>query len=394
MDQQHDVGTGARSPEHRSFYLPWRRSGKQEGFDPLPHRVVRQRGRSRPGRGAAAVAAVLAATGSSLLVTGTSGATGASPATSAPSGTVNLVAYSTPEPAYAHLIADFNATAQGKNVTVTQSFGASGTQAKAVIAGQPADVVNFSTASDMEKLVTAKLVSPSWSSDPVTHGMVTDSVVAFVVPKGNPEHVTTWGDLLKNGVRIFTPNPFSSGSARWNLLAAYGAELKLGDSATQARAFLTTILQRTVVQDSSAADELTAFEQDGNPHDVLLDYEDDAIQAIRAGAQLSYVVPKQDILIENPIAVTTDSKDPAAAEAFLSYLLSPAGQTVWAKLGYRPVLPSVEAKFKSKFPHPAQLFKIEYLGGWDAVNNTFFGTSTSSPGIVTQIESSLGQTTA
>jgi sulfate transport system substrate-binding protein len=331
---------------------------------------------------------VLAATGSSLLVAGPSGAA------SEPSGTINLVAYSTPAPAYAHLIADFNATPQGKAVTVTQSYGPSGSQAKAVIAGQAADVVNFSTASDMEKLVSAKLVSSSWNSSAVTHGMVTDSVVAFIVPKGNPEHITTWGDLLKTGVRIFTPNPFSSGSARWNLLAAYGAELKLGDTATQARAFLTTVLQRTVVQDASAADELSAFEADGNSHDVLLDYEDDAIQAIRAGASISYVVPKQDILIENPIAVTANSSNSAAAQAFVSYLLSPAGQTVWAKLGYRPVLPSVEARFKNKFPHPKQLFKIEYLGGWDAVNNTFFSTSTSSPGIVTQIEASLGQTTA
>ncbi len=314
-------------------------------------------------------------------------------ASSEPSGTVNLVAYSTPEPAYAHLIADFNATPQGKSVTVTQSYGPSGNQAKAVIAGQPADVVNFSTATDMEKLVSANLVSSSWSSSPVTHGMVTDSVVAFVVPKGNPEHITTWGDLLKNGIRIFTPNPFSSGSARWNLMAAYGAEIKLGKTGAEARAYITTLLQRTVVQSASAADELTAFEQDGNKNDVLLDYEDDAIQAQRAGAQLSYVVPEQTILIENPIAITTNTKNAAAAQAFVGYLLSPAGQTVWAKLGYRPVLPAVEAKFKNKFPHPRELFKIENLGGWDSVNTTFFSTSTSSPGIVYQIESSLGQPT-
>ncbi|HEY3941124.1 MAG TPA: sulfate ABC transporter substrate-binding protein [Acidimicrobiales bacterium] len=332
-----------------------------------------------------------------MLATGTAMIGGALPASaaSAPSGTVNLVAYSVPSPAYAVQIKAFNKTKQGKNVTFSQSYGPSGSQAKAIVAGQPADVVNFASATDMETLLAANLVAPNWAFDPTTKGMVTDSVVVLVVPKGNPDHVKTWADLSKPGVRIFTPNPFSSGSARWNIMAAYGAELKLGKSTAQAQSYLGQLLKNTVVQSSSAANELQAFlaDEGSNKSDVFLDYESDAIQAIHAGTQISYVVPKQTILIENPIAVTTDAKNPTAAKAFVNYLLSAPAQKEWAKLGYRPVLPSVAAATKKSFPQPAQLFTIASFGGWDQVNNEFFSTSSSSPGIVTKIESNLGQTT-
>jgi len=322
------------------------------------------------------------------FASGTAGAT-------TPGGQVALVAYSTPAPAYGALTRAFQHTKEGKNVTFTQSFGASGSQSKAVAAGLPADIVNFSTATDMEALVAKNIVSSNWNSNTTTKGMVTDSVVVFVVPKGDPKHIATWADLVKPGIRIFTPNPFSSGSARWNIMAAYGAQLKLGDTAQQAQQYLKTLLQNTIVQGSSAANEYNAFVEDAaaNKSDVFLDYEDDAIQAIRAGGPISYVVPKQTILIENPIAVTTNTTNAPAANAFLAYLLSDAGQTEWAKLGYRPVLPSVASQWRKKFPHPAQLFTIESLGGWDTIANQFFSTSTSSPGIVTQIEASIGAAT-
>lgn len=314
-------------------------------------------------------------------------------AASSPSGTVNIVGYSTPAPAYQALIKDFNKTAIGKNISFTQSFGPSGSQAKAVTSGQPADVVNFSLASDMEKLVP-KFVAANWNANTTTKGMVTDSVVVFVVPKGNPNHITKWSDLLKPGVRVFTPSPFSSGSARWNIMAAYGAQLKLGDTPSEAQTYLQRLLQNTVVQGASAADEFQSFLADESAHkgDVFLDYEDDAIQAKRARRPISYVIPKQTILIENPIAVTTDASNATAAKDFVNYLLSSAGQLEWAKLGYRPVLPSIASKTRQLFPHPAQLFTIESLGGWDSVNNRFFSTTSGSLGIVTQIEQNLGQT--
>jgi sulfate/thiosulfate-binding protein len=313
----------------------------------------------------------------------------------ASSGTITLVAYSTPAPAYTQLITAFKKTTAGKQVTINPSYGASGTQSRSVAAGLPADVVNFSLVTDMEKLVP-KFISPSWNANPTTLGFVTDSVVAFAVPKGNPDHIANWSDLTKKNVRIFTPNPFSSGSARWNIMAAYGAELKLGKSSQVATNFVSTLLKKTVTQGASAADELTDFTNDAPNHknDVLIDYESDIIQAKRLGAPVTLVIPPQTLLIENPIAVVKTSSNLAAANAFVNYLLSVQGQTKWAELGYRSVLPSVEAKFAKTYPRPKGLFKIGFLGGWDQVATNFFSTSTSSPGVITKIESQLGVSTS
>jgi sulfate transport system substrate-binding protein len=340
-------------------------------------------------RGALAFLTATTVATSGVLATTAFGAT-------EPSGSITLVAYSTPAPAYTQLISDFQKTAAGAGVTVSPSYGASGTQARAVAAGLPADVVNFSLLTDMERLVP-KYVPTTWNSDPVTGGMVTDSVVVFVVPKGNPDHIEKWSDLLKPNVRVFTPSPFSSGSARWNIMAAFGAELKLGNTQQGAINFVTEILKKTVVQGASAADELTAFLNDAptNKGDVLLDYESDAIQAKRLGAKISYVIPPQTLLIENPIAVVQTSKNLPAAQAFVNFLLSKQGQADWANLGYRSVLPAVEAKFRKKYPDPKGLFKIGYFpGGWDTVATQYFSTSASSPGIITLIEEQLGVSTS
>jgi sulfate transport system substrate-binding protein len=301
-------------------------------------------------------------------------------------GSVNLVAYSTPKPAYTALIKAFNATSAGKGVTFTQSYGASGSQATSVVDGLPADVVNFSLSPDMQKLVKAGIVSSSWDSGS-TKGMVTNSIVSFIVRKGNPKHITSWASLVKSGVGVITPNPFSSGSAKWNIMAAYGAELNQGKSKAQAEAYLTDLLKHTVSQPSSASNALQTFLS--GEGDVLLDYEDDALYAQHKGEAISIVTPPQTILIQNPIAVTSNASDPTAAKAFVSYLLSPAGQKVWGQQGYRPVLPKVAAEFK--FPAPKKLFTIQSLGGWTKVNSTFFTPST---GTVAKIEQSLGQSTA
>ena len=166
-------------------------------------------------------------------------------------GSVNLVAYSTPKPAYAVLAKAFAATKAGAGVTVTPSFGPSGTQATSVVSGLPADVVNFSLEPDMTKVVKAGLVSSSWNTTP-TKGMVTNSIVSFIVRKGNPKHITTWADVVKSGVQVITPNVFSSGSAKWNLMAAYGAQISQGKSPAQAEAYLSKLLHNTVAQPSSA----------------------------------------------------------------------------------------------------------------------------------------------
>jgi sulfate transport system substrate-binding protein len=302
---------------------------------------------------------------------------------------LQLVAYSTPKKAYDALTTAFEQTSAGKGVSFGQSFGASGAQSRAVDSGQPADVVAFSTEPDMTRLVKDGIVAKSWDANP-EKGISSDSVVVMVVRKGNPKHISGWDDLVKPGVDVITPNPSTSGSARWNILAGYGAELKEGKTPAQALAYVKTLLSKNVsVQDSSAAAALQTFT--GGKGDVLLDYESDALAAEKSGDAIQIVYPKQTLLIETPIAVTAKSSHASQAQAFLNWQWSAAGQTIWAEQGYRPVLQSVASKYTSKFPTPPQLFTIDFLGGWKKVKDEFFAPSTGS---ITKIEEAAGVPTA
>jgi sulfate/thiosulfate-binding protein len=325
--------------------------------------------------------------GSSDSATSTSGASASAPKTA--STTLNLVAYSTPKKAYGALTTAFAATPAGKGVGFNQSFAASGSQSRAVATGLPADVVAFSTEPDMSTLVKDGIVASNWDANS-EQGISSDSVVVFVVRKGNPKHITSWADLTKPGVKVITPNPSTSGSARWNILAGYGAELKLGKTPAQALAYVKTLIGKNVSDEpSSASDALQAFT--GGEGDVLLDYESDGLAAEKAGDAVQVVYPKQTILIQTPIAVTAKSSHAAQAKAFLAYQWSAAGQTIWAQQGYRPVDPAVAKQFASTFPNPPQLFNIGYLGGWTSVKAKFFAPST---GLITKIEAAAGYPTA
>ena len=340
---------------------------------------------------AAAAALALAGCGGSSDATTNTGGSGASGATNAAATTtkLNLVGYSTPKTAYDALTSAFAQTSSGKGVGFGASFGASGSQSRAVDSGQPADVVAFSTTPDMTRLVDDKLVAADWNANP-EHGFSSDSVVVMVVRKGNPKHITGWNDLVKPGVSVVTPNPSTSGSARWNVLAAYGAQLKQGRSPAQALAYVHTLITKNVsVEDSSASSALQTFVS--GKGDVLLDYESDAIAAQKAGDKISYVIPKQTILIQTPIAVTAKSSHQAQAKAFLKYQWSPAGQKIWARQGYRPVLASVAKQFTKQFPTPPQLFTIGSLGGWAKAKTEFFDPSSGS---ITKIEQAGGFPTA
>jgi sulfate/thiosulfate transport system substrate-binding protein len=339
--------------------------------DPRPHRHPLRR---RSATGFVAAALMLTAAGPL-----------AAKASSAPV-TLNIVGYSVVKDAFAKLTAAYQKTAAGKNVTFNVSFGPSGTEASDVIAGQPADIANLALEPDMAKLVAAGDVSPNWDKG-IYGGMVTDSVVVFIVRKGNPEHIKTWADLVKPGVKVLTPNPFTSGGARWNILAAYGAQRELGESKAKAEAYLLKLFQHVPTQDASASAALADFLS--GTGDVLLDYEDDAILAQKSGADISYVIPPQTILIQNPLAVSAKSANAAAAKAFASYLLSSVGQTIWAQEGFRPVDPKVAAKFH--FPKPKKLFSISYLGGWTSVVKTFFDPTN---GIVAKVEQAVGESTS
>jgi sulfate/thiosulfate transport system substrate-binding protein len=297
---------------------------------------------------------------------------------------VALVAYSTPQEAYEKLIPAFQATPDGKGVTFSQSYGASGDQARAVSSGLPASLVALSLAPDVDKLVDAGLVADNWAGGK-DHGFVTNSVVVLGVRKGNPKNIHTWDDLIKPGVQVIEPNPFTSGGARWNVMAAYGAQIKQGKSPEQAQAYLEKFFKNVVVQDKSARDALQTFTS--GKGDVIVSYENEAITAQQKGKDIDYVIPDQTILIQNPAAVTKDGGP--AAQKFLDFLHTDEAQKIYASKGYRPVNSSLVDK--SKFPTPPQLFTIDDLGGWSEVTKKFFDPDT---GIVAKIEQGLGVSTA
>ena len=235
---------------------------------------------------------------------------------------LTLVAYSTPREAYAKLIPAFQKTAAGKDVSFSQSYGASGEQARAVINGLSADVIMLSLEPDMTELVEPGLVSKGWNRG-FYKGMVTNSVVVFVVRDGNPKRIKTWNDLLKSGVEVITPNPFTSGGARWNVMAAYGAWRKNGKTHKQAVANLEKLFRHVTVQDKSARESLQTFV--AGKGDVLLAYENEAALARKNGQPVQYVIPRSTILIENPIAVVNKTSHSREAYAFLNFLRDARG---------------------------------------------------------------------
>jgi sulfate/thiosulfate transport system substrate-binding protein len=293
-------------------------------------------------------------------------------------GTLSLVAYSTPEVVYDEIIPDFQKTPDGQGVKFKTSFGASGEQSRAVEGGLKADVVSFSIEPDMNRLVEADLVDPNWKQAP-HDGLVTTSVVSFIVRKGNPKNIKTWDDLLKDGIEVVTPNPFTSGAAKWNLLGAY-AHGGLG--------YVEKLITDHVeVQPKSGREALQAFT--GGEGDVLLSYEYEATTAQKKGEDVEYVIPPDTLKIDITLARTKDA--PQAARTFLDYVLSEPAQQRFADWGYRPVNEAVLEKNKSKFPAPEELKTIDDLGGWPKVNEELFDPE---KGSIAKIEEEAGVSTA
>ena len=300
---------------------------------------------------------------------------------------LSLVAYSTPQVVYDEIIPQFQKTGDGEGVGFKSSFGASGEQSRAVEAGLKADVVSFSTEPDMTRLVDAGLVGKDWNTTP-NKGLVTTSVVSFIVRKGNPKNIKTWDDLLKPGVKVLTPNPFTSGAAKWNLLAGYGAKSDGGKNPDAGLAYLKDLITNHVkVQDKSGREALQTFTS--GTGDVLLSYEYEATTARKKGEELDYVIPDDTIKIDIDIAVT--EKAAPQAQKFLDYVLSKPGQERFADWGYRPVNEEVFDANKSKFPEPSGLFTIDDLGGWPKVNEEMFDPE---KGSVAKIEEEAGVSTA
>ncbi len=351
------------------------------------------RARARPGRGQAGRAPARPARAAvALLVLALALlplATGCGPDSSASGdggGKLSLVAYSTPKEAYAELIPAFQKTRAGKGVSFDQSYGASGDQERAVEGGLPADVVALSLQPDVDKLVDADLVDADWNKNS-SHGFVTDSVVVFLVRKGNPKNIRTWDDLVKPGVDVISPNPFTSGGAKWNISAAYGAQIEQGESPDHALDYVSRLFENVSVLDKSAREALQTFSS--GKGDVLIAYENEAITAQDHGEDVEYVIPDQTILIENPVAVVSSSKSPDKAKAFADFLHTPEAQKIFASEGYRPV--QEDLVDKQRFPTPSGLFDIGKLGGWSKVNDELFDPEN---GKIAEIFRNQGRSTA
>jgi sulfate transport system substrate-binding protein len=343
------------------------------------HAATPRRGRRRGLALAAAVTAALVAL------------TGCGSSSDAAGGdTVNIVGFSILEGVNKSTIADFKKTSEGKGVAFKTSYGASGDQSRAVVGGQPADVVHFSLETDMTRLVDAGLVAKDWNAGP-TKGIGSQSVVVIVVRKGNPKNIKGWDDLVKPGIKIVTPNPGSSGSARWNILGAWGHVIANGGTEDDAKAFLKKFFGNVAALPGSGREATTAFT--GGVGDALISYENEAITARANGADIDYVVPDDTLLIENPIAVTKDA--PKAAKDFVSYLTGKAGQLDYARAGFRPLVDvgSFETKGandpSNPYPAPAKLLTLANdFGGWGEAAKKFFDEN---DGIITKIQAETGK---
>jgi sulfate/thiosulfate transport system substrate-binding protein len=304
--------------------------------------------------------------------------------------TLHLVGFAVPKEANNAIQKKFAETPEGKGVVWEESYGASGDQSRAVVNGLKADYVNFSLEGDVTRLVKAGLVADDWNAG-ATKGIVSDSVVVIVVPKGNPQGIKGWDDLTKDGVKIITPNPASSGSARWNILAAYQQVIANGGTEADAKAYLTKFFGNVAALPGSGRDATNAFlEGAGN---VLISYENEAILARQSGEDFDYIVPDATLKIENPGAVLKDANP--KAKTYLDFVLSTAGQEEFVKKGFRSVnaetpVGTVEGANDpaNPFPVPSKLFTIADLGGWEAVNAKFFEEKT---GIVPEVQKATGK---
>ena len=292
--------------------------------------------------------------------------------------TLSVVAFSVMETANEGVYEGFQDTDAGSDIEFAPSYGASGDQSRAVVDGKEADYVHFSLETDVTRLVDEGLVAEDWKEATPTNGIATSSVVVFVVREGNPLGIDSWDDLAKPGVEIVTPNPGSSGAARWNILAAWAHIIGGGGTEADAEAFVSDLLANTPALPASGREATSAFVE--GDQDVLLSYENEAILAKQNGEAIDYVLPEDTLLIENPAAVTVDAKD--GAQDFLDYVTSAEAQSLYAGFGFRPVegvegveLPEVEGANDpaDPFPAPEQLFTIDGdFGGWSEAAEKFF----------------------
>jgi sulfate transport system substrate-binding protein len=303
---------------------------------------------------------------------------------------LSLVAYSTPKTVMGKIIQAWQQTPDGKDVSFSQSYGASTDQARAVGQGLKADIVFLSTGDDVNLLVADGLVDSKWNRQSFD-GIAADTVVVFAVRNGNPKHIKGWADLVKPGVQVITPNPFSSGSAKWNILAAYGAERRLGKTDKQATAYVQNLFKHVVSQDTSGRNATNTFLS--GKGDVLITYESEAIASRQAGQDIQYVIPRQSMLIELPIAVLKNSSNKDVANRFIRFVKSDTAQDLFGRYGFRPVDKKIAARYADKFPSRPGIFKIDdkIIGGWRNADRVWFDPN---KGRMVKIEQAVGGPTS
>ncbi|MFD0926461.1 sulfate ABC transporter substrate-binding protein [Williamsia deligens] len=329
------------------------------------------------------LAPVVTALAAALALTacggGTSDSSDGGASQAATTTTLSLVGYAVPQPGFAKVIPGFQATAAGKGVGFNQSYGASGDQSRKVVQGLAANVVAFSVEPDVTRLVKAGKVDQSWNTGPYK-GVGFGSVVSIVVRKGNPKGIKTWDDLLKPGVQVITPDPRSSGSAKWNLLAPYAAASNGGANKQAGIDFVTKLVTDHVkARPGSGRDASDLFLQGAG--DVLISYENEAINLQRQGKDIEFIDPPTTFKIENPVAVVKGSNE-TQAKAFVDYVTSPAGQKLWAEAGFRPVDTTVASQTAGDFPSLGKVWTISDLGGWTTVDKELFDKQN---GLLTQV---------
>ena len=299
-----------------------------------------------------------------------------SASSSSDESTINIVGFAVPEAANKNIAAEFVKTDAGKDVKFETSYGPSGDQSRAVAAGLDADYVHFSVPTDVTRLVDEGLVTDDWDAGD-NKGVVSTSVVVFGVREGNPENIKTWADLIKPGVEIVTPNPASSGAARWNALAAYGQVISDGGSEKDATDYVDTFFKNVVSLPGSGRDATTAFL--GGTGDVLMAYENEAILAAQNDEAFEYVIPETSLKIENAGAILEEASAPS--QAWLDFVLSDEGQIQFALTGFRPLRDDIDyggtvegaTDPSNPFPEVPNLLTVdEDFGGWDEVSTKFF----------------------
>ncbi|ABZ83404.1 sulfate abc transporter, sulfate-binding protein, putative [Heliomicrobium modesticaldum Ice1] len=306
---------------------------------------------------------------------------------------IMLAAYTVPKEAYQkEIIPAFQKQWKektGQTVTFKESYVGSGAQARAIVNGLEADVAALSLEGDIETIHKAGLITHDWKQRP-HNGMITRSVVAFGVKKGNPLTIREWQDLTKPGIAVLYPSPRTSGGAMWDINAIYGAGLKMAEMETgkkdpdRGRELLSAIQKNVKVMDNSGRESMTTFEK--GLGDVVVTYENELLLRNMEQPLYDVIYPKATILIENPVALVDKNVDKhgnrAVVEAFVAYLQSTEAQRAFAKYGFRPVDPTVMAETKDKFPEPEWLFDIDYLGGWATASEQIYGPQGVWTGIV------------